>query len=959
MVTRYMLASVSLLALPAAALAQSSAPEGGDAGNPAKPAEIIVTGSRIATGNSSPVPLTVVTTENLLNVRPSTLADTLQSVPVLAGSRSTLSSPTSFGGSGAGNGAANQVNLRNLGAQRNLVLMDGHRVPPTSTTNVVDIDMVPQMLLDRVETVTGGASAVYGSDAISGVVNFITKKNFNGLKTNLQYGISRYGDGQQVSAGMAYGTKLFDGRGHFEASYEFRDDKGVMSRSSRPWFQRLTTSGAGTAANPFYVTYGVNSPNLPFGGRISGTSSALNGMYFSANGVLSPFVNGSSVISPVTGVADASLQVGGAGGYYDTSLKASLRSHQFFGRFDFDVSDSLKFYITGAANLKKNRALDIDLTLNNLTIRSSNAYIAQMAGGAYASALAAAGSTFNFSRIVQGVPLDQNTDSTQISINTGLDGALGKFKWNVNYTHGQTHLYLLARNNVNEQKLRASLDAVNVGGNIVCGINADAIASNDDASCRPWNPFGPSASDASAMGYFLTNSTYTQNTYLDDLSADIHGPLVEGWAGPISGALSVEWRQDRFNSHSYMESNDLANCAGLLNCVQGRQGLWRNSFASSPTVSNRVWEVSAETEVPLLTDQPFAKSLSLSGAARYTSYKTSGQYWTWKLGGVWEVDNDFRLRGTLSRDIRAPTLNDLFAPTSTVTNAQTDYLIAGQPSYAVAQDTKGNPNLTAEVGHTLTVGGVWRPSFARGLSLSLDYYQIKISNAVILSPGFSQIYQQACYASGGTSPFCSLQTRALGNYTDTSAANVVTRWSVQPFNIGSIRTFGLDGEVNYTTRLVGRPVTLRVMGTYQPHIYYEQAGVQTTDQGGVTTGPVGMGPAPKLRITSTMSYKVSDAFRVDVQNRWRSPMHIDANPANVYYNGMDHVKAGSVTSVNLSYTMNKPALGNPELFFNVQNLFDAAPAYISGSNPAGRIGGFTVADDPVGRYFTFGLRNKF
>jgi iron complex outermembrane receptor protein len=949
--------------LPLTAMAATPAPADESAGDLE---EVVVTGSRVTTGASSPTPLTVVSMDALQEIKPSTLADALHAIPVFAGNRSVLNTPTSTGGSGAGNGAANQANLRNLGALRNLVLMDGYRLPPTSIINIVDIDMVPQMLLDRVETVTGGASAVYGSDAISGVVNFITDKTFTGLKTQTHYGESRFGDSSQIEVGIAFGTPVGNG-GHFIASYEYRDDEGVLYRSERPWYRRTAGAGNGTAALPYALYHDGTMSNLPFGGRITcpGTCS-LNGQYFASNGVLSPFVSGTAIVIPGVNAAGApvsttvaNVQIGGAGGYYDTSLKAPLKSHQFYTRFDKELSDNLKFFVMGSGNFKNNKQYDFDLTLTGMTLRSTNAFLT----AAQSAALAAAGTTFTFNRIVkQGdTRINGDVDSRQLMFRTGLNGTLaGAYNWDLVYTYGAARLDNTLRNNVNEQRLRSALDAVSSGGQIVCGVNADASTTNNDSTCVPFNAFGPTSATGAMLGYVLADTSYTADTLLHDLSFNVTGSPFNTWAGAANLALAAEWRSQRFKARSGAESNALANCDGLLNCAQGQAPLWRYSFASTTQpLEDSVWEVATEAELPLVKDSPLMQSLTANAAVRYANYDSAGGATTWKAGLSWEINNDLRMRGTISRDHRAPTLNDLYAPVSIVTSAQVDRLVGnGTTSFVTRQDTLGNVNLKPEIGETWTAGIVWKPGFLSGFTATFDYYDIRISDAIQLFTGFNGLIQDTCYASGGTSPYCALQERPNG-FTDRSVSNAVTRYFVKPFNIGEVKTSGFDVELNYATRLAARPLNLRLMWAHQPHIYYITPGLATTDQGNRPFGNVGATAAPEDRVTAMASYQWNDNFRASVQHRWRSTMVNSANTFQEYYvNEADRfLPSAGQTALNLSYRF-AGKFGEPEVVLNVQNLFDRDPPYAA-SGGAGSIGRFTSysqVDDPIGRFVTLGLR---
>ena len=221
------LGGVSAFAMISGAQAQTA---------PAAVQEVVVTGSRVITnGNNSPTPVTVVPVQDMLRLQPTTVAEALNALPIFSGSRGQLSNANNgiAQSNGGGVSGGNFLNLRNMGAQRTLILFDNHRVSPTNVSGYVDVDMIPQMLLQRVDVVTGGASAVYGSDAVTGVVNFVTDKKFNGIKINAQYGATQRGYDRDYDVGFAVGRSLFDGKGHVEASYEYRNDAGIAYQSSR------------------------------------------------------------------------------------------------------------------------------------------------------------------------------------------------------------------------------------------------------------------------------------------------------------------------------------------------------------------------------------------------------------------------------------------------------------------------------------------------------------------------------------------------------------------------------------------------------------------------------------------------------------------------------------------------------------------------------------------------------
>jgi iron complex outermembrane receptor protein len=933
------LAGVSAVALNTAALAQANPAAAAAQDDASTVGEIVVTGSRvIKNGDASPSPVTVVATADVLRMQPGNLADALQVLPVFAGSRGSGVNPTSTGSVGAGNASANQLNLRNIGPNRTLVLLDGLRVPPTLLNGVVDVDVIPQMLVQRVDTVTGGVSAVYGSDAVTGVVNYIIDKKFNGLRVLAQTGVSAEGDARKVDVGFAVGTRLLDDRGHFEGSYEYRDEKGVPYRSDRDWMNLWGVAGAGTAANPYKLYSDVHQSAYTFGGLIG--SGPLAGRTFATDGVLRPFVHG-------TATGSAALEIGGDGAYYDSSLLASLEGHQVFGRFDYDLSDSVHAYVQVGGNIKKNSNASDYLTLNRVTMNSQNAFLdpayrAQMAGVA----------TFTLSEFVADAGrLTAESKSDQWIYTTGLDGGIGDYKWALDFTHGKTELRTTLLNNVNNQRLAAALDAVyDGGGKIVCNAS---LTNTAYANCVPLNVFGPTAASPEAVNYVLQPTHYAADTTMDALSGQIAGSPFKTWAGEVNVALSGEMRKLSFESRSDALPSAVVNCTGIrYNCTAGG-ALWTQTYAASPKVSQTVKEAALEVDAPLVKDAPLMQSLSINGAARYTDYDTSGDYWTWKIGFDWRINDVLRLRGTRSRDIRAPTLYELFAPINSVPVNPLDLLTGASPR--VPSTDLSNPDLTAEIGKTTTAGLVWNP--APGFSVALDGYHITITDAVAQIAGSTAAYQQACYASGGTSPFCALQVRPNG-YTDTSAANAVTRWYTKYENIAEIETWGADLEVNYAATLFDRPASLRFLGAWQPHVYYRLPGAPTTDQGGVAFGPLGMAAGPSVRLTGLARFQPVPNLTVDIMERWRGSMKLGGDPTQVWIH--NHIASFATTSVTMTYEV-ETRVGKTDLFLSVQNLFDADPpggAYSGNGTRAGMRDGYAIGDDVLGRYFTIGARLK-
>ena len=949
-----LLAGAGALACSAPAIAQTPASSQAlatakSADQPAASAEqlteIVVTGSRVITSNNnSPTPIMGIGTDQLKTADPGPIADSINLLPVFSGSRGLTSNP-GIGATGVqgGNGVADVLSLRNLGSYRTLVLFDGQRIPPTLFNGVVDVDMIPQELIQRVDVVTGGVSAVYGSDAISGVVNFITNKHFDGVTAHAQYGISQRSDDKAPDFGVAAGTSLFEGRGHFEGSYEYRDDTGILYRSDRSWDDLLSIEGAGTAASPYHLASGVRLAGYPFGGLI--TKGVLTGQNFAANDVLSAFQNGAPS-------GTACCQIGGQGGYEDGSMKAPLRSQQLYGRMDYDFTDHLHAHLVGAANLKTNEEYGAYTQLSNVTLSSDNAFLPV----AYQQQLAAAHqTTFTLSKLMNDAPRNEGVvRSDQYYLNAGLDGDIGKYHWAASYNHGLTDMDTTAVGDLNQQNLAAALDAVvnPATGKTVCAASLTNPAAY--SNCAPLNVFGPTAASSAALNYILGNVDFRSYTRMDDVDGQITGSPFSTWAGPVSLALSAEWRRMSYNADSDGQPTEYADCTDLTyNCKTGGTTVWQQTFPSSGTVSQTVTEGALEFDAPLIKDLPLVKSFNINGAARFTSYNTSGDYVTWKLGVDWHVTDEFRLRATESRDIRAPTLYDLFQPSSVVPGTFPDVLTGLSPY--VPSINIGNPHLKAEIGKTTTAGFVWQPGWLPGSSLSLDGYHITLKDAIVTVQGFNPAYQQVCYASGGTSSYCALQTRPNG-FADKSAANAVTAWYIEPENIAQIETYGADLEADYAHRLLNRPFAVRLLASYQPHILYRQPDTPTIDQGDAAWGQNGLTAAPSVQLTAFFAYQLIDDLTANLTERWRNALKESGVPGQIWID--NHVPSFGTTNVTLTYDLQRAlGVGDSQIFLTIENLFDKNPpstAYYGSSTSAGYY--YEFADNPVGRYFTLGFR---
>lgn len=990
-------------AAPAAA-APSTAPD--PAAN--SDAAIVVTGSRVITnGNNSPTPVTALTTESLTASKPTTVFEALMDQPLIGGGKGGKFAGST--GQGGNNNSSATLNLRGLGATRGLVLLDGHRVSPQNQDGSVDMSQIPQLLLQRVDIQTGGSSAVYGSDAITGVVNFIIDRKFKGFKFSAQSGVSQRGDEPTYDFAGAYGKDLFDGRGHFETSLEYRYDAGLL-RTDRDYIQQagqpsMSLQGNGcssgiTAANcaPYFISRTAVDSTGTFGGKINsrGVVNPYAGYDFTQNGVATPFVSG-------TAIPGSTSQLGGGGGYSNqqVTLATKTKALQAFARFDYDFNDGLHFYVMGYYDRMRQQGSFLNLRANTASASSNlaagfiltpqNAFLpAYMAQGMQAAGV----STFQLGKYFStaNVPPSSTTyTNDNYYINSGLEGKIGsRYNWQVSYAGSRAVQANQANETWSTARLLAGLDSVNVNGVPTCWVSTQPQYAGNFPGCVAINPFGPTSMTAQQLAYVEQPTHYKGVTSSYDFSGSFTGSPFDTWAGPVNIALSGEYRKLSYYLSSDAPPANIApldcNALGLLpsrtSCVQqsatniGTSATYANGTAARSPVSQRVGEVALEANVPLLKDVRFARDLSLNGAIRYADYSSTGNViagtpyttskfhaTTWKVGLDWHVDDKLTLRATHSRDFRAPNLSELYTPgrqqglttgQDLLTGALVNVTQVNGQSYSLTQAIGGNPNLKPEVGITTTLGMVFKPS--RHFSLAVDGYFIKISNAITLVDGSAVNIQNACYDSGGSSPYCALQVRPGGLARNTANTNPQTNaatlfYTQVPLNVAQVTTKGFDVEGNYNTELWGRRFSARVLGTYQPTIKTTQPGAPTLDAAGVSV--------PIIRIQGTASYNITKAVRIDWTTRWRSKLaNVDPLLGYQVAAGSQTVAAASFSNLNLSAKLEN----GTEFYLNVQNVFDKKPpayAPLVTTNPGGLGVGFYPGDDPVGRYFIMGVRMKY
>lgn len=907
-------------------------------------ADVIVTGSRtISNGNNSPTPLTVAQTKDLLATTPSTLADALATLPSFAGGR---------GRSGLGqastNGVGSFLNLRGLGSIRNLVLLDGRRVPASAANGTVDTDTLPEMLTQRIDIVTGGAGAVYGSDAVSGVINYVLDHNFNGLRVEGQGGVSARNDDASWKLGAAAGHRFAEGRLHLEGSFQHYNSDGVKSRLSRPAGHGLYCGIGNGTTIPIVITPNCRQSNITTGGLI--LSGPGMGLQFSSNGVLTPFVNGINTVN--TG-----LQIGGDGvaNFGDTFLAASLKTDQAFGRADVDFGSDIHGFVQASWNRSESFNKFTNFGPNStLTFSTSNPFLSP----AVQAQLSAGGATtFRLNRNYTDAPgFGVSAITHSWTATAGLDGRIGRnFNWSLYYTHGATRLTSTTRNNVDQAKLFAAADAVrDPSGNIVCSVSLTNPGLFP--GCVPLNIFGPSTLSApGAFDYPRVNTRADLTNKIDDVGATISGNLANLPAGPLRVAITGEYRNltltnvSHFTPLQTVQNSNGGGCLGLrFNCVPSANTLLYFLSTTTPVrASEYVEEIAAEATIPVLKGASFAYDLSINGAVRYARYSASGDATTWKVGIDWHPIEDLTFRGTRSRDIRAPTLFDLYQPATAAPILFDDSAHTGvqQLTRSLSQ---GNSGLVPEIAKTWTAGAVYRPGWVPGFSISLDYYEIVIRQGITLF-GANATSNQICEASGGTSPLCAIFQRPFP-FSNHTAANFPTLLLPQSLNVATIATHGVDGEANYNFSVpepIGGRMALRLLTTYQPNLD------TVSLPGQAATPTMGYGANPKWRATLFANYS-KGPFALNVQERWNSSTKQSFNL--VYAN--PNISQAFYTDLNLRWTFLDAAKQSASVFLSVQNAFDRQPSLslTQGINFAYPT---VPGQDVIGRYLTAGIRARF
>jgi iron complex outermembrane receptor protein len=814
--------SVALVSAPA--YAQDAAEE-----TAAAQSEIVVTGSLIRNPNLEQSTPVNVTTSDTIELKQSNVAEeVLREMPGVVPSMGSAVNNGNTGGS--------YVDLRGLGSTRNIVLLNGNRVAPSDVNGRVDLNNIPLALIERVDALTGAAVTTYGADAITGVVNFITKRDFAGLEVTASQQITEQGDGATFRVDATIGANFDDGRGNAVLSIGYQSADAIYQGDRDFSFFQVDSYTGGNGGS------GTAVPS-----RFSGTRPLIAG---TNNPNLDPTVaNG--------GLRQVNAAGQGVGTFStfnfnpDNIFQTPFERYNIYAQANYEVSDAIEVYTRGMFSKNKVSTIiapsgsfggNVTINLNNpflpATLRNQFCAFNTATDGTYsarinptdcANAATATGrSDPNYREVT--VTLNRRTpevgprisdyQTTFFDYRVGARGGItDTIDWNIEGAYGESENVQTIQNYTLQSRFRQ--------GTLVNGTLANPVCQDTSNGCVPVNIFGPEGSITPEAAAFLSeNSSTTNRTALSQVRAIISGDLgftSPGAVQPIGFALGAEYRKYT----AQQASDTLAKTPGELGGAGG----------AAPDINGKydVYEAYAEVVAPLIEDKPFFESLTLEAGIRYSDYSIAGgagyDTWTWKAGGSWEPGAGVKIRGNYSRAVRAPNIGELFTPLSVgLTNLGIDPCAGAAPTTnanlravciaqgapvgtigSITNPTAAQANINAggslalqpEKANTWTIGAVFQPDFLPRFNLSVDYYNIKIDN-VIGAPLPGDIIS-ACFgnvtAASAADPACTVIRRnpTTGGL-DGDPATTPGLFG-QTNNNGRLFTDGIDLLMNYNMDL--------------------------------------------------------------------------------------------------------------------------------------------------------------
>nr|WP_269450811.1 TonB-dependent receptor [Stenotrophomonas sp. MMGLT7] len=895
-----------------------------------------VTGSRVARdGFSAPTPTNVLSTEEIKAQAPADIATFVNTLPSVTGSQNSTSNSGSLSSGLAGISA---LSLRGLGAGRTLVLLDGQRSVPSSGTGLVDTNTFPQSLIRQVEVVTGGASSAYGSDAIGGVVNFILDRYYTGIKGTAEYSQTTYGDNNGNKFNLTGGWSFGDGRGHLLLSAETVRSDGIHSLD-RDWAKKGHFAARNSAANiaaggPTYVTGDDMGPTTYTPGGLV-TSGPLRGTYFGVGGSVNQLAYGEELTSPWMVGGDWQTTLGNMVG--SNSLAADDDRDSVFGRASFWVTDAFEVFAQASYARYEGLSYYIQPTQTGVTIQADNAYLPQSVK-TQMDELGLGSLTIGTSNAdmpASGSRMKRETQRFVVGGEGSFDWFGKAWNWDAYYQYGKTESREQLTDTFNTARLALATDAVvDPDGGVACR----STLVDPGNGCLPLNRLGIGVADPDALAWVLGAPRRDQRFEQQVLAVNFNTNEIPGWAGPISLAFGAEHRTEKMSGHVD---------------EQWRSG-WKYGNFLVTSGEYDVSEAYVETVVPLFAGMDF------NGAVRYTDYSESGQVTTWKAGLVYAPIEDIAFRATVSRDIRAPNMEEMFAAGTARTNNAT--IPVNDKGYAAGSQTFlqnqiGNPDLVPEEADAHGVGVVFKPGFLPGFAASVDYYDIEISGVI------------ATISVDDTVRYCfdNDQEYYCNNIFKDANGNLTTV-NIYPQNFNTMRSRGLDIELSYRRAAGPGELTLRGMFTH----YIEN----TTDNGVTAINEAGENTSS----TPDWLYRLSAMYDVDdwrfhatargvssgvISNAYTTCTHSCPTLTAPYYTINDNRVDGEVyLDVGLSRRFRIGSAG-AEAYFNIGNVLNTDPVLVSNPESSGseNMPGYPQTNrnlyDTLGRTFRVGLRLEF
>ncbi len=962
--------------------------------------EVTVTGSRIRReGFEAPTPVAVIGTEALQATATSNLADTLNTMPNFQGSATPQSSVVTVT---TGTQAVNGLNIGGLGVTRTLTLVNGQRTVGSTLEGTVDVSELPQQLITRVDVVTGGASASYGSDALTGVVNFVLDTKFTGFKAEVSAGQTNYRDNDNWKASLTFGTTFADGRGHFIASGEASDDEGLLV-AKRPW----NNYGYGFVNNPAF-TAANGQPRLIFGDQFSLATASWGGIINNTNGQIASFPRGTTIMfgpngqqlpvtyGPLISGAVMSggdwnsplLQVGNQRG--GAGLTPDQQRQNLFARASYDLEGGGEVYLQASYGHLDSYSASVPVFYKlSWNVPGDNAYIPANLAAAMGCNTSSSASCFNFGTINGDIggqhPITERSVTRFLA---GIDGGFNLFQtdwtWDAYASYGRSLQHVVSGNTINQVKYDMAIDAVrDVNGDIVCR----STLTNPGNGCVPLNLFGLGVASPQALAYVGGDPWSAAQLRQTVGAVNVQGAPWQGWAGPISVAFGVEHRREETSA----TSNDLERAAPGV-CAPGSTkntgSCWFLAAGLPYSGSFNVSDVYLETNIPLTKDLPFAKALDLSAAVRGTYYSTFGSTGTWKVGLNWNPIDDLRFRLVRSLDIREPTLIDMYQGGTTTSNNITDKRV-NTANITFQSTSTGNPNLLPERATNTIVGFVYQPSWLPRFNLSVDYYKIDIERGVNTLSA-QQTYDSCVIA--GIAEACDAYT--VSGYHNVTAANgtvysvpdQITGMTLVPHNTNGRKAERMEIAASYRLSadsiISGWNGNLAFRGSATNYIKDVEDGgipyVLPNDRIGNNNGGLPhwkyqlqtMYALDRFSTTLTMRGVSSGVY----SNLWIEcqtscpvfPSGVAGSPeavaaANYVTTTNNHIAGGIWFDLGLNYKLGFEK-ADTEVFFNVRNLFDKDPAVVA-RQQAGTGWDFSPSNsalyDVLGRFYRAGFRVQF